>query len=99
MTTRRLAGRHSTFQPAQQALSEVEIRDRFGPLIESAFEEFRSDPSYLIDMAQSAASIAYRRDMDQARADALERGVPVAEIVAERGIKPPPMKPMRVKRT
>jgi hypothetical protein len=68
-----ITGRHRAFPVASGELTDAEIAMRYGATIESAFANFRSDPSYLIDMAAQGSQIARRRSQALARANAREQ--------------------------
>lgn len=57
----------STFIPAHSELTDIEIRRDYGALIEDAVSAFQYDPSYLIDMAEHASLIAYKRALWEVR--------------------------------
>lgn len=50
-----------TLAPAQHELSDSEINKQFGSLLGAAVSAFREDPSYIVEMAESAASLRNRR--------------------------------------
>lgn len=62
-----IEGRVGTFIPSSSELSEVEIRRDFGGLIEGAMQAFQHDPSYIVDMAEHASLIAYKRALWEVR--------------------------------
>lgn len=47
--------------PADKELTDQEITDRFGTLMKSAVSAFRSDPNYVVELAESAAATKKRR--------------------------------------
>jgi hypothetical protein len=47
--------------PATSELTDAEILERYGPLLEGAVSAFRDDPTYLIHMAESAALMRAKR--------------------------------------
>lgn len=47
--------------PATDELTDSEILDRYGALMWCAVSAFRQDPSYIVEMAESAASLRARR--------------------------------------
>jgi hypothetical protein len=49
--------------PAQDELSDGEILERYGSLLQRAVSAFRDDPLYLVAMAESAAKLKRRREM------------------------------------
>jgi len=61
------------FRPASRELTDGEIRQRYGSLIQRAVSAFGSDPSYLVDMAEHASLIEYKRQLWKARSLATER--------------------------
>lgn len=82
--------------PAEKELSETEIDARYGVLMRDAVSAFKDDPSYLVEMAESAALLRYKRQMWEARVEAQKEcrdKEQVREltqrIMAERGIYPP----------
>lgn len=54
-------------------LSEDDLFERYGGLIWSAVSAFGEDPSYLGDMTEAANSIAYKRQMWNARSEAVKQ--------------------------
>lgn len=62
-----IEGRVGTFVPSATELNEVEIRRDFGGLIEGAMQAFQHDPSYIVDMAEHASLIAYKRALWEVR--------------------------------
>lgn len=50
-----------TLVPADNELAEDEINSRFGGLMQTAVSAFRQDPSYIVEMAESAAALRARR--------------------------------------
>lgn len=61
MTAEALLGWSETFVPAQTELTDSEIVTRYGNLMQAAVSAFRSDPSYVVDMAEAAGSLLARR--------------------------------------
>lgn len=59
--------------PARWELSESEIIEAYGPLIQGAIAAFGQDSSYLVDMAEHASQIVYKRRLWQARTEANNR--------------------------
>ncbi len=57
--------------PAEGELSEEEIERQYGTLMQSAVSAFRDDPSYVIDMAEAAAVVKYKRTLSESRLEAL----------------------------
>lgn len=47
--------------PAQDELTDSEIQTRFGSLMRSALSAFQQDPTYIVEMAETAASLKMRR--------------------------------------
>lgn len=47
--------------PAQGELTDSEIVDRYGVLMGDAVSAFRADPTYVVEMAESAASLRAKR--------------------------------------
>jgi hypothetical protein len=89
-----IEGRVSTFIPAQSELTDIEIRRDYGALIESAVSAFQYDPSYLIDMAEHASLIAYKRAlwevrMEVQRQEGFAKQSMIDELLIARGIRPP----------
>ena len=56
--------------PAHAELSSDEINTVYGPLIQRAVTAFGSDLSYLVDMAEHATLIEYKRLLWKARVEA-----------------------------
>lgn len=52
----------ATMVPAQSELTDSEILDKFGSLLCDAFDAFREDPSYIVEMAESAAMLKAKRE-------------------------------------
>lgn len=50
-----------TLAPAKVELTDVEILERYGSLMEGAVSAFRVDPSYIVQMAEVAASLKSKR--------------------------------------
>lgn len=55
------------FVPAHSEMTELEIRRDYAVLLEDALDAFEHDPSYLIDMAEHASLIAYKRSLWEVR--------------------------------
>jgi hypothetical protein len=53
---------------APSELTDREILQRYGGLMQSAVVAFRQDPSYIVEMAETSASIRARRSTRQKRA-------------------------------
>lgn len=51
-----------TLASAGAELSDTEIIDRYGSLMEGAVSAFREDPSYIVQMAEAAASLRNKRE-------------------------------------
>lgn len=47
--------------PASEELTDAEILERYGTLMEGAVTAFREDPSYVVQMAEAAASLKTKR--------------------------------------
>lgn len=47
--------------PAETELTDAEITERYGRLIESAVFAFRDDPGYVVSIAEAAARTKKRR--------------------------------------
>ena len=69
---------------------------RYGDLLWSAVSAFGQDPSYLVDMAEAANLIEYKRNLWQAKSEALRQAKEpdqvkelTGTIMRERGIYPP----------
>lgn len=60
-------------RPAGWELSESEIAATYGPLIQGAVAAFGTDHSYLVDMAEHASLIEYKRLLWRARTEASSR--------------------------
>ena len=50
-----------TLAPAKNELTDAEILDRYGSLMRGAVSAFREDPSYIVQMAEAAASLKMKR--------------------------------------
>lgn len=50
-----------TLAPAKNELTDAEILSRYGPLMQGAVSAFREDPSYIVQMAEAAASLKSKR--------------------------------------
>lgn len=50
-----------TLAPAKSELSDSEISKQYGSLMETAVSAFREDPSYIVQMAEAAASLKQKR--------------------------------------
>ena len=79
---KKLSGRHRSFEPSVVPLSDAVIRERYGRLIEEAYGEFGADPSYLVDMVQSATLVMYRREEAHIRRQLVEEGVSPGQMSA-----------------
>ncbi len=82
--------------PADCELSDSEISARYGVLMEDAVSAFMADPNYIVEMAESAALLRYKREMWQARTEASQETScketireRTTQIMEERGIHPP----------
>ena len=82
--------------PAEGELTDDEIEQRYGTLLRGAVSAFRDDPSYIIDMAESASMLRYKRELNLARQSAAtqtddkEEIAQIAQqIMEERGLFPP----------
>lgn len=62
-----------TFTHAASELSDDEILTAYGPLIQRAVAAFETDPSYLVDMAEHATLIEYKRSLWRARTEAAQQ--------------------------
>lgn len=51
-----------TLAPAENELTDQEIVTKYGRLMRAAILAFREDPSYVVEMAESAASLRSRRE-------------------------------------
>lgn len=72
------------FSPATIELSENEIFSAYGSFIQGAVAAFARDPSYLVDMAEHATLIEYKRLLWRARTEAS------AQLKAQLKEKPTP---------
>lgn len=71
-------------QPAEQELSAVEIRRRFGALIQSGVRAFRDDPQYLVEVAEDAVRARYQKALKAAKAEVrAEHPGMIAALVTE----------------
>lgn len=52
--------------PALNELSDSEIDDRYGPLMQRAVSAFKQDPTYVVEMAEAAAGLRAKRQRRQA---------------------------------
>lgn len=82
--------------PAEGELSDEEISKRYGVLMENAVSAFQADPNYIVEMAESAAQLRYKREMWQARTEAAQQTSCKEEIreltlskLEARGVHPP----------
>ena len=57
--------------PANGELSELQIEEQYGTLMQSAVSAFRSDPSYVVEIAEASAVLKYKRELVSARAEAV----------------------------
>lgn len=76
-------------------LTDAAIRETYGSLLARALVLYATDPDTVIEMAECAASIKYRREVCSARADAqgsADVKARTAELLGERGIVAPPKK-------
>lgn len=81
-------------------LSGAQILTRLGKTISASLTAFREDPSYLVDMAEHAGLISYKRDLWKIRGEAQRErraGIsdePMEELIRHkmdaRGVKQPP---------
>lgn len=56
-----------SFPKASEELSDVQIHNQYGSLLEGAISAFGEDPYYLIDMAEHGALIVHKRELWQER--------------------------------
>lgn len=96
MTISDISGRVGTFAPAERELNETEIRRDYGALLAGAVSAFEHDPSYLVDMAEHASLIAYKRALWEVRMEAQRAARDgecleevIAEMMRDRGIVAP----------
>lgn len=61
MTAEAVLDWSGTFIPAHTELTDSEIVDRYGSLMQAAVSAFRTDPTYVVDMAEAAGSLLARR--------------------------------------
>jgi hypothetical protein len=54
--------------PADRELTAVEIKRRFGSIIQSGVRAFREDPQYLVDVAEDAVRARHQRALREAKA-------------------------------
>jgi hypothetical protein len=54
--------------PASTELTDREILQRYGSLMQAAVSAFREDPTYIVEMAETSASIRARRSSRQKKA-------------------------------
>lgn len=95
VATTEIAGAGSVI-PASGELSASEINGRYGVLMRDAVSAFKDDPSYLVEMAESAALLRYKRQMWEARVEARKESRDKEQvreitmrIMHERGVHPP----------
>ena len=50
-----------TLAPSKNELTDAEILDQYGSLMEGAITAFKEDPSYIVQMAEAAASLKSKR--------------------------------------
>lgn len=50
-----------TLPAAEAELTDAEILERFGPLMEDAHSAFRQDPSYIVQMVEASANLRQKR--------------------------------------
>lgn len=84
-------------------LSEDELFERYGGLIWSAVSAFGVDPSYLGDMTEAANQIAYKRQLWDARSEAVRRAnhpdevrALTVSIMEDRGVESPSSRKRRI---
>lgn len=65
-------GKHQAFEVADHELVDAEIGARYGQFIGYAISAFRTDPTYVVDMAENSAIIAYKRTLWENRMAALK---------------------------
>lgn len=53
--------------PANGELTDSEILDRYGVLMGNAVSAFKADPTYIVEMAESAASLRAKRQQRSLR--------------------------------
>lgn len=56
-----MAADFSGLSPADTELTDAEILDRYGSLMDDAVSAFREDPTYVVQMAEAAASLKQKR--------------------------------------
>jgi hypothetical protein len=66
MTAEYVEGRHRSFTRTEEALTEGELQSRFASTMHLAIEQFARDPSYLVEIANSARTIERRRERRKA---------------------------------
>lgn len=80
-----------------EPLTEEQVLALYGPTLWDAMVAFSQDPHYFRQMAEAANLIVWKRDLWSARKEAERRGAErdevqdvALQILAERGIEPPP---------
>lgn len=51
-----------TLAPATAELTDHEIESRYGTLMQSAVSAFREDPTYIVQMGETAAALRLKRE-------------------------------------
>lgn len=81
---------------ATAEITEEECLSRYGPLQWEALVAFATDPTYLCEMAEAANLILYKRELWEARAEALAKAETPDQVksltdrlLRERGIQVP----------
>lgn len=60
----------TTYDEVAVTLSDAQIREQYGGLIEEALHHFATDPTYLVDMMDTARNVEQRRLTWAARREA-----------------------------
>lgn len=85
-------------QPASGEMSPLEIKRRFGALLQTGVSAFRDDPQYLVEMAEQAAAVRYSKRLKVTKAEVrLENpDMTATEVIVEaearlrdEGVEPP----------
>lgn len=62
-----IIGDKQVFEETAQELSDEQLVSRYGSFMQGAVAAFQADPSYLVDMAEHANTIAYKRAVCDAK--------------------------------
>ena len=71
MSTSTFTGRHHSYAAASGELTDAEVEHRFGDVLAMASTAYVTDPTYFVEMASNASSIADRRETTSARREAM----------------------------